>query len=81
LINGVLPIVSMMPFCTCMGPPVLESSVHSKARTGRQFGYAPLRGPMLAMQRAEGVRCAFCPMLYQFRRAKHGRENEQGNRG
>jgi hypothetical protein len=32
-----------------------------------------MRGAALAMQRAERVRCAFCPVLYQFRRATHGK--------
>src|SRR5215831_4935685 len=72
LINGVLPIASIMPFCTCMGPPavVLDSLVHSKARTGRQFGHARAG----ACHAAGGeMRCAFCPVLYQFAAQRHGR--------
>jgi hypothetical protein len=33
--------------------------------------------PALAMQRAKRVRCAFCPVLYQFCRATHGKEYHQ----
>jgi len=33
-----------------------------------------MRGPARAMQRAGRLRCAFRPVLYQFRRATHGKD-------
>src|SRR4029077_12629351 len=33
-----------------------------------------MRGQARAMQRAGRPRCAFCPVLYQFRRATHGKD-------